>query len=284
MTLQWTPQTLELDSALGPQPLCVSRTGNGPAIIAVHGVLVDHLSWEALAEQLQTRFTIYAVDLPGHGANPGALGLCNQPERIGELLAALPRALGLDRPGLLAHSYGALCGLHALVRAPETFRAAALIAPPALPYRAPMLAQVFKLGRVGRALVRKGYRASAFRHYFGHDVYGGAALSESQNAQLVRYYQRFRSPLRQDVLVRTLAAAVAPSLDETALASLKLGVDILWGAHDRVVPSHVGRQLIALLPEGELSLLGAAGHACHETHPAETLQELERRFLPSLGT
>ncbi|MGA9275809.1 alpha/beta fold hydrolase [Ilumatobacter sp.] len=46
------------------------RSGSGPAIVLLHGLGMDAHTWDACAALLAERFTVVAVDLPGHGESP----------------------------------------------------------------------------------------------------------------------------------------------------------------------------------------------------------------------
>ncbi|MFQ3333976.1 MAG: pimeloyl-ACP methyl ester carboxylesterase, partial [Woeseiaceae bacterium] len=43
------------------------KTGNGPAILLIHGVGLRLESWNAQINILSQEHTVYAIDLPGHG-------------------------------------------------------------------------------------------------------------------------------------------------------------------------------------------------------------------------
>ena len=44
-----------------------SITGEGPAVVLLHGFLEDHTIWDSIAEMLSDNFRIIAIDLPGFG-------------------------------------------------------------------------------------------------------------------------------------------------------------------------------------------------------------------------
>jgi pimeloyl-ACP methyl ester carboxylesterase len=46
------------------------RSGSGPAIVFLHGMGMNAHTWGAVADELAARFTVVAVDLPGHGGSP----------------------------------------------------------------------------------------------------------------------------------------------------------------------------------------------------------------------
>lgn len=84
-----------------------SADRQGPPVVLLHGNAATCASWARVAPALATRCRVYAPDLRGHGGSPqpapGAYGLREAADDIGEFL----RALGLTRPLLVGHSWGA---------------------------------------------------------------------------------------------------------------------------------------------------------------------------------
>lgn len=50
--------------------LNVIRRGTGSPVVLLHGMGTSATTWNAVAEQLEDRHTVLAVDLPGHGDSP----------------------------------------------------------------------------------------------------------------------------------------------------------------------------------------------------------------------
>jgi pimeloyl-ACP methyl ester carboxylesterase len=110
-----------------------TRTGQGPALVLVHGSLSSGAEWREVAELLAGHFTCFVMDRRGRGrsddgASPYAI------EREYEDIAAVLRAAG---PGasLLAHSFGAICALGAALRVPP---ACLVLYEPPLPVGGPV--------------------------------------------------------------------------------------------------------------------------------------------------
>jgi pimeloyl-ACP methyl ester carboxylesterase len=80
-------------------------------LVAVHGVTVDHSSWEGVRAMLEPVATLIAIDRRGHGASDLGSGPYSLAQEVADL-AAVIEACG--RPvDLLAHSYGGLVALEA---------------------------------------------------------------------------------------------------------------------------------------------------------------------------
>lgn len=97
--------------------LNVIRRGQGSPIVFLHGLGMSASTWEAVAELLADRFTVLAVDLPGHGDSP----VPDDPEAFTRdaALADIDDVLAtIDAPPILVgHSLGGYLALaHAATR------------------------------------------------------------------------------------------------------------------------------------------------------------------------
>jgi len=94
--------------------LSVQRAGSGPALLLVHGALLNgSLSWGAVLPKFVERFTVFAMDRRGRAPSGDAkeYSIANEADDI----AAVIEAIG-GPVVVLAHSYGALATLAALDR------------------------------------------------------------------------------------------------------------------------------------------------------------------------
>jgi (E)-2-((N-methylformamido)methylene)succinate hydrolase len=88
--------------------------GKGPALVFLHGVLMDHRSWARQVEALAGDFRIVRLDMLGHGACPDRPG----PRRLEDFVAQVreviqltcpdeaPVLIGFSMGGLIAQAYG----------------------------------------------------------------------------------------------------------------------------------------------------------------------------------
>lgn len=90
--------------------LSVWISGHGPPLLLVHGTTADHTRWIGVAQDLERRFTVYAMDRRGRGGSGDAEGY--RIEREAEDVAAVVEAVG-ESVAVLGHSYGAVCALEA---------------------------------------------------------------------------------------------------------------------------------------------------------------------------
>src|ERR1700730_8378849 len=101
------------DSSLAAAAITLHRQGDGPPLVLLHWLGVDHRFWD-FATELSGDFTLLRYDLPGHGASavPAApYGIADLSAQLADLLAAnkVARAhvAGISLGGLIAQHLAA---------------------------------------------------------------------------------------------------------------------------------------------------------------------------------
>ena len=245
----------------------VTGPPTGPAIVFAHGLGCDQIMWRHVAPGFEDRYRVVRFDHVGHGgADRGAY----DPERHASLdgyaedLLAVLDALELWRVVYVGHSVSALIGLLAAGRAPERFRALALVA------------------------------ASA--RYVHDEDYRGAFTAEEVEALLAaidRSWEQWSSEMtpailgehyREDLaaqltfsfcrtdpeIIKTFARATFLADVRDRLATVTQPCLVLQCARDAMAPPHAGQYLVDRLPRAEMAIIEADGHMPHVTVPRET--------------
>lgn len=122
---QATPEAFDVPVS-GGTLRAVRWPGDGPVVLAAHGITANALAWAQVAAALDGRATLVAVDLRGRAASadlPGPYGLGAHVE---DLVAVLDH-LGLRRAPAVGHSMGAFVAALAAVRRPDRFSAVLLV-------------------------------------------------------------------------------------------------------------------------------------------------------------
>ena len=248
---------------------------DGPPLIIVPGTAAWSGFWRAAAERIGAAgFHVLAIDLPPFGFSErpasGAYGRADQAERLAAFIAALK----LERPIVLAHSFGAGAAVELALRKPDLpgrlvlVDAALGLPPEGQSYPPDAAISRFAMGRpwLARALVDVVMTNPLLtRTLLAKLLHKTDAATEEQATILREPYGR-----------RGTSAAYAqwlPSLlfpDRSALsadpgnyASLKAPVALIWGSEDAVTPLGQARRLMTIAPNATLDVIEGAGHIPH---------------------
>jgi pimeloyl-ACP methyl ester carboxylesterase len=96
--------------------ISVLKAGAGPAVLLIHGALLNAtLAWAAVLPRLKERFTVYAMDRRGRAPSGDGpeYSLSLEAEDISLVVAAIAQPVVV-----VAHSYGALATIEALLTQP----------------------------------------------------------------------------------------------------------------------------------------------------------------------
>lgn len=225
-------------------PLMHRVGGEGPPVVLIHGFGADRLSWIATSPALLDNYTVWAAELPGHGAaQPGVSTPIDMANAMVELLP------DTDEPvALIGHSLGGAVTAHLAVMRPDRVGKTVLIAPAGFgagPVAADFLTRFPDLQSEDEALVL--LRQLVVRE----------RLIMPQMAQYV--LQHLAQPGRREALSQIAKAALnfqPPALPEGAL--------VIWGDDDAINPpdtnwlDSLGDQAMRLAQTGHLPHVEAA--------------------------
>ena len=131
----------------------MTREGNGPEVLLVHGGASADTTWGALAS-LQARWTLASVHRRGYPPSPPSPGR----RQDFDVDAADILPLLESRPHVVAHSYGVLGALIAAAERPADVRSLTLIEPP-IYHLNPGDPKIERLERIGDAVLTEGLDA-----------------------------------------------------------------------------------------------------------------------------
>ena len=114
----------ELSLDVNGQTLAVTRFGEGPALVIVHGIGSRAGTWMPIARELATHYDVIAYDQRGHGASSHPEAGYLLPDYAADLGELIDR-IGLERPLIMGHSLGGMVTLEWARAHPD--RAAALV-------------------------------------------------------------------------------------------------------------------------------------------------------------
>lgn len=252
------------DIEAGGRRLRVLEMGEGGVpLILVHGFGADLGSWMFIQPQLARSRRTVAIDLPGHGASTKEVGSGNREAMTGALADAL-EALGIDRAHLVGHSLGGAIAASLAVERPTSVATLTLIASAGL---GPDINRSFIEGFV-RAERRKD--VADLLSLLIHDP---GAISRRMVEDVLRYKRLDGVPEALAAIAGSWFSNGKQSVDLGAeIADLGIPIQVIWGEHDRIVPSDHAKSLRST----SVRILAEAGHMPHMERASEVSQLIEQ--------
>jgi len=249
--------------------LAVQISGCGSPIVLVHGSLDDHRSWQRVIPYLTGEHQVVSYDRRGHGEStcpPGQGTIGQDCDDLAELL----RALDLEAPLVVGHSYGASMALLLGAHHPELTGGLVIHEPPLF-----MLLHADKTTRhlaelasehirQAAILISQGAVEQGVRYFVDHAAFGSGTWD-----------MLFTPEIRQ-----TCIAHADTWLDQSRDPDrLSVRPELLFGYPHRIVVSHgdsgpiayalITDILAATIPTAHRHIIKGAGHAPHLSHPQE---------------
>lgn len=238
-------------------PIAVWRSGRGPALLLVHGMVADHsTTWRRVLPGLERSFTVHAMDRRGRGGSgdDAQYGL----DREAADVATVARAIG-EPVFLVGHSYGALCALEGALLIPSLQGLVLYEGPivrPAPPSRAVM--------KTLEEYARRGDAESLLRSFLG-DV---AGLSGPEIDLLRADREGWRVRLgNAGTVPRELRAEAGYRFDPERFPGLGARTLILVGGESPTREVDAARALARALPAAGIRVLEGQGHLAMYTAP-----------------
>jgi pimeloyl-ACP methyl ester carboxylesterase len=255
------------------------RSGEGRPIVYVHGAKGSVYDFTlSVGGRLAQRYTAVAMDRPGSGFSGRPATGENSPQAQAAVLRAAAVELGLERPVLLGHSFGAAVALAWALAAPQEVAAVVTLGGYVLPIGGPP-AWVVALLRSPTALRAVG---ALGRSRMGHPLVESAVK---------RAFSPGRPPPDYVAVAPRLALETANLISDGAdrkaaeeglaalrplYAGLLVPLVIVVGAQDRMVPPTLSERLHALVPGSELVRIPGAGHMPQFTAPDAVIGAVDR--------
>ncbi|UOX89673.1 alpha/beta hydrolase [Amycolatopsis sp. FBCC-B4732] len=246
---------------LGTTVVHYDRTGEGPALLLLHGTAASREQWGPLTARA-TGFTVLAPDFPGSGLTTDDGGAITVEALAAQAEAVLDHA-GAERAHVVGHSLGAVVAAHLAGTRPERVRTAVLHA--AWPATDTWQDAEFRLWL---DLLETGSFARLLPLMAFGPRYWDQATTES-NEQLVKTLDTVIQPGADRQIETDRTVDLRPVLGKITAPVLVLG-----SAHDRLITADQQRELVAAIPDARAAEIDA-GHGA----PAELPDEFARVVL-----
>jgi pimeloyl-ACP methyl ester carboxylesterase len=255
--------------------------GEGPVLLAIHGIGHDHRTWLPALPALTQHFTVIAPDLLGHGASdkPRAdYSMGGFANGMRDLLTVL----GINRATVVGHSLGGGVAMQFAYQFPERAERVVLVASGGLGKSVNPILRAMSLPGADTAIAlatAPGLRQVATKAMIGLRRTG---LSATQDfGSLVDIYNNLADPGARRSFLHTLRGVIdrrgqAVSMIDRAYLARDMPTMIVWGERDVVIPVKHAWAAAQLLPGCRFEVLRDAGHMPQEDAPQRFAQVVTR--------
>ena len=248
---------------------------DAPVLLLLHGFGSSLQTWDTWSTQLEQRYRVIRLDLPGFGlTGPSPVHDYSEQNDLATLTQFVDK-LGLLNFSIIGHSMGGKMAWSLAASVPDRVKALVLMAPDGFPdtkdigtkpYAMPSIMGVIKFS-LPKYLVRKSIEPAFF---------DAKALDDSL---VNRYYDMLRAPgVRAAILERanqTIYTDPVPRLKKITAPTL-----LIWGEQDQMIPSSNAQSYANVLAISQTMLLPNLGHLLQEEQP-DVAVKLVTDFLNS---
>jgi len=255
-------------------------SGDGPALLFIHGLTGSQRNWTHLVDALNHDHRVVAPDLFGHGASAKTMGDYSLGAHAATLRDLLD-LLGIDRVTLVGHSFGGGIAMQFCYLFPERAERLVLVSSgglgrdvspllraatlPGSDWVLPLIASSWVRERVeaaGRILARSGWRPSP------------------ETTEIWRGFSSLGDADTRRAFLATSRGVIDPGGQTvTAHDHLPMAVEVptlvVWGTRDRMIPAWHATTAHEAIPGSRVVLFQGAGHFPHLDEP--------ERFAMMLG-
>jgi cation diffusion facilitator CzcD-associated flavoprotein CzcO/pimeloyl-ACP methyl ester carboxylesterase len=253
-------------------------TGNGPALLLLHGIGQSLDDWDEQHDRLSQRHTVLSLDLPGFGYSerlPGRATL----ERLASVLPAFLDTLGM--PGaipVVGNSLGGAVAMRLASDHPDRVSALVLVDSAGFGSEVALALRLLTVRGLGEllALPRLGTARATVRAVF-HDR---EHATEARVARSFRLSQRAGHARTTLDVARDLGTprGIRPGWRKTLVAAIAAHdrpVLVAWGDHDRILPFSHYSAARRTLPGATGRVFADAGHMPQIESPDEFAATVE---------
>ena len=247
------------------------RAGHGPSLLLIHGVGLRLEAWRAMIPPLAQKFTVVAMDMPGHGQSSwtGADTVETFADDFSPLMSEL------DGPVFVAgHSMGAMLAIELASRHPQVLAIAALNAV----YRRSANASRAVLERA-QTLAEGGQSdpTPTLHRWFGNAPVGPNA---SASAACRRW---LTDSNRAGYAAAYMAFATHDGPSDDTLSGLTCPALFLTGADEPNSTPAMSLAMASRVKRGHARIVDDAAHMAPMTHGVEIADDLTSFFLGRIG-
>ncbi|WNB16956.1 alpha/beta fold hydrolase [Marivirga arenosa] len=260
--------------------LHIRITGQGPALLLIHGSFSSLHTWEVWQRNLENDFTTISVDLPGHGltgANPQNLYTTDY---YSDLLWKLVDQLNYESISIAGNSMGGQVAYKMALMNPNKVKQLILLNSSGVRNQKRVIKtndgfSVFDLinNPISAQLMKKVTPKFLVKMSLKQVYYDHSKFNESK---LERYYDLLLNEGNREATMVRFQQKSDSRFEE--LSNLEIPTLIIWGEHDNWIPVENAYKFNKIIPNSTLKIYENTGHVPMEEIPLETSQ-LAKEFI-----
>ena len=254
-------------------------SGQGPAMLLIHGMAGSSRTWRAVLPKLSTHYRVVAPDLVGHGLSAKPRGDYSL-GAFAVWLRDLLDELGINRVTLVGQSLGGGVAMQFVHQHPQYVERLVLISSGGL---GPEVGWTLRVMSAPGAELMLPVIAPQFAVALGERVRSRLSAWGIHNARAAETWAAYTSladPRGREAFLRTLRAVV-DHRGQAVSAYSRLGFAsglpalLVWGQDDRIIPATHGEAAHLALPGSRLTVLPGVGHYPHVEAADEVVDAIE---------
>ncbi|SNT50937.1 proline-specific peptidase [Bacillus sp. OK838] len=246
------------------------ESGEGKALVILHGLGNNSQSWRKQLCQMNEEFRVIAWDAPGYGESSDPKEEFQDFSQFADVLKEFLESLGLQSVYLLGHSMGSAIALDFTSRFPEMVEA--LIISDATRGAAGVSQEENK-----RKLQNRLHSINTLNPGELAKKRVKALMSPNASVELVKEAERIMSQVRP-AGYRSVSFSLSNLNQMEILSSISVPTLVMCGELDQVTPVSESRIFHELIPNSEFAIVPNTGHLCYQEDP-EVFNEYVTDFL-----
>jgi len=250
---------------------------DAPVLLLLHGFGSSLQTWDVWATELERRYRVIRLDLPGFGlTGPSPVHDYSEQNDLATLTHFVDQ-LGLSSFSIIGHSMGGKMAWSLAASEPDRVKALVLMAPDGFPETKDIGTKPYEMPAV-MALIKYCLPKVLVRKSIEQAFFDPQALSDSL---VNRYYDMLRAPgVRSAILERsnqTLYTDPVPRLKKITAPTM-----LLWGEQDQMIPSSNAQNYARFISHSQTIFLAHLGHLLQEEQPVLALRQVEEFLSATL--
>jgi len=240
------------------------KTGDGPPLILIHGWVCTGYFWKPIMEKLYKNYTVYAVDLMGHGFSEKKLpkNTILTPENQAGWVKSFMNNLSIKKAFVVGHSMGGETAAWLAYKYPESVEKLVLM-------DAIGLKENFSLIPWYARMTQRSFMINFTPDFFSETMVGFFTnhLMKGKKSKLPDWFVKDvvlqNTNTEEDskaLLKATKEGLFKEYIKDSEVSTISVPTLCLWGREDNVVPVQLAKKYHNLIKTSSLDIVDGAGH------------------------